>query len=143
MEDTRIFEIEQQQSQLDNLRRQLQASMERERSYKNEIAELQQKISRRYNSRKILFVLLCCVYFTNSSDFVHRYMAVKAQEKKASRREMQLERKVKELEEELHEAKEMLDRHFMVQQAKRAKVTRLLFISSLKSILKIINVLFP
>ena len=49
-------------------------------------------------------------------------MAVKVQDKKASRREMQLEKKVKELEEELHEAKEMLDRHFAVQQAKRAKV---------------------
>ncbi|XP_008211366.1 centrosomal protein cep290 [Nasonia vitripennis] len=96
VEDARLYEFEQMQSQLDNLRRQLQASMERERSYKNEIAELQQRMSR-------------------------RYMAVKAQEKKASRREMQLDRKVKELEGELSEAKEMLDRQFMVQQAKRAK----------------------
>ena len=49
-------------------------------------------------------------------------MANKVQEKKATRREIQLERKVKELEDSLHESKEILDRHFMVQQAKRAKV---------------------
>lgn len=51
-------------------------------------------------------------------------MAAKSQEKKASRREMQLERKVKELEDELHEAKEILDRHFLVQQAKKAKASK-------------------
>ena len=49
-------------------------------------------------------------------------MSVKAQEKKASKRETQLERKVKELEEELHEARELLDRHFIAMQMKRAKV---------------------
>lgn len=49
-------------------------------------------------------------------------MAVKAQEKKASRRETYLEKKVKELEEELHETKELLGRHYVAQQAKRAKV---------------------
>ena len=49
-------------------------------------------------------------------------MASKFQEKKASKQEMQHERKVKEMEEKLHETKEVLERYFLVQQAKRAKV---------------------
>ena len=52
-----------------------------------------------------------------------RLMATKVQEKKATRREVQLERKVKELEEELRESKEILERHFSVQQVKRTKVS--------------------
>lgn len=51
-------------------------------------------------------------------------MAEKSQEKKTTKREVQLDRKIKELEEELRENKEILDRHFMVQQAKRAKVSK-------------------
>ncbi|KAJ8673333.1 hypothetical protein QAD02_004595 [Eretmocerus hayati] len=100
VEESERFENEQRehelQTQVENLRRQLQASMERERSSKREISDLQQQLSR-------------------------KYMAMKAQERKVSRREMQLERKVRELDEELHDAKEMLDREFRVQQAKRAK----------------------
>ncbi|XP_011504729.1 PREDICTED: centrosomal protein of 290 kDa-like [Ceratosolen solmsi marchali] len=95
-EDPRHLEFEQSSTQLDNLRKQVQILMEREKSYKSNITELQQLLSR-------------------------KYMASKSQEKKVSRREMQLERKVKELEKELSEAREMLDRHFMMQQAKRVK----------------------
>jgi len=49
-------------------------------------------------------------------------MAIKAQEKKTSQREMQLERKVTTLEEELHKTKTQLDREYLAQEAKRAKV---------------------
>lgn len=59
--------------------------------------------------------------------YIFRYMAERTQEKKASRREMQLERKVKELEDELHNTREMLDQQHMVQQAKRAKVRSWIF----------------
>lgn len=51
-----------------------------------------------------------------------RYMAIKAQEKKTSQREAQLERKVTSLEEELHKAKTQLDREYLAQEAKKAKV---------------------
>jgi hypothetical protein len=66
-------------------------------------------------------------------------MAVKSQEKKASRREMLLERKVKEMEKELNETREMLDRHFMMQQAKRIKV----FLTFSKKKKNIFHQLFP
>lgn len=49
-------------------------------------------------------------------------MAVKAQEKKTSQREMLLERKVKSLEEELEKARVQLDREYLAQEAKKAKV---------------------
>ncbi|XP_011049830.1 PREDICTED: centrosomal protein of 290 kDa [Acromyrmex echinatior] len=85
-----------QQNQMDVLRRQLQSLMEKEKIYKNEITDLKQQLSR-------------------------RYMAIKAQEKKTSQREMQLERKVTTLEEELHKTKTQLDRENLAQEAKRAK----------------------
>ena len=48
VDDTHFYEYAQQtQSQLDNLRRQLQAYMERERAYKIELGELQQRLSRK------------------------------------------------------------------------------------------------
>ncbi|KAG5322462.1 CE290 protein, partial [Pseudoatta argentina] len=86
----------QQQNQIDVLRRQLQSLMEKEKIYKNEITDLKQQLSR-------------------------RYMAIKTQEKKTSQREMQLERKVTTLEEELHKTKTQLDRENLAQEAKRAK----------------------
>lgn len=49
-------------------------------------------------------------------------MAVKTQEKKTSQRETQLERKVASLEEELHKTKTQLDREYLAQEVKRAKV---------------------
>ncbi|XP_028048311.1 centrosomal protein of 290 kDa isoform X2 [Monomorium pharaonis] len=86
----------QQQNQIDVLRRQLQSLMEKEKMYKYEIADLKQQLSR-------------------------RYMAIKTQEKKTSQREMQLERKVTALEEELHKTKTQLDREYLAQEAKRVK----------------------
>ncbi|KAG7212966.1 hypothetical protein KM043_002306 [Ampulex compressa] len=86
----------QQQSQADLVRRQLKSSMEKEKMYKHEIADLKQRLSR-------------------------RYMAVKSQEKRASHREAQLERRVKTLEEELQKAQAQLSREFLVQEAKKAK----------------------
>lgn len=49
-------------------------------------------------------------------------MAIKTQEKKTSQRETQLERKVTALEEELHKTKAQLDREYLAQETKRAKV---------------------
>lgn len=49
-------------------------------------------------------------------------MAIKTQEKKTSQREGQLERKVASLEEELHKRKVQLDREYLAQEAKKAKV---------------------
>lgn len=49
-------------------------------------------------------------------------MAVKAQEKRTSQREILLERKVKSLEEELEKARVQLDREYLAQEAKKAKV---------------------
>ncbi|XP_014478395.1 PREDICTED: centrosomal protein of 290 kDa isoform X2 [Dinoponera quadriceps] len=86
----------QQQNQADLLRRQLQSLMEKEKAYKYEIADLKQQLSR-------------------------RYMAIKAQEKKTSQREAQLERKVASLEEELYKTKAQLDREYLAQEAKKAK----------------------
>ncbi|KYM95179.1 PREDICTED: centrosomal protein of 290 kDa [Cyphomyrmex costatus] len=86
----------QQQTQIDVLRRQLQSLIEKEKMYKNEIADLKQQLSR-------------------------RYMAIKSQEKKTSQREIQLERKVATLEEELHKTKTQLNREYLAQEAKRAK----------------------
>ena len=51
-----------------------------------------------------------------------RYTTVKAQEKKSSQREVQLERKVKSLEEQLEKAQAQLDRKYLAQEAKKAKV---------------------
>ncbi|KMQ92334.1 centrosomal protein [Lasius niger] len=86
----------QQQNQVDVLRRQLQSLMEKEKTYKYEITDLKQQLSR-------------------------RYMATKTQEKKISQREAQLERKVTSLEEELHKAKTQLDREYLAQEIKKAK----------------------
>lgn len=56
-------------------------------------------------------------------------MAIKTQEKKTSQREMQLDRKVASLEEELHKTKTQLDREYLAQEVKRAKVNdKILFI---------------
>lgn len=56
-------------------------------------------------------------------------MATKTQEKKISQRELQLDRKVKSLEEELQKTKEQLNRESLVHEVKRAKVlTRSSFI---------------
>lgn len=55
-------------------------------------------------------------------------MAVKAQEKKISQREAQLERKVTSLEEELHKTKAQLDREYLAQEAKKAKVRTTVYI---------------
>lgn len=49
-------------------------------------------------------------------------MAIKTQEKKTSQREVQLERKVTSLEEELHKTKSQLDREYLAQEIKKAKV---------------------
>lgn len=49
-------------------------------------------------------------------------MATKTQEKKTSQRETQLERKVASLEEELHKTKTQLDREYLAQETKKAKV---------------------
>lgn len=51
-------------------------------------------------------------------------MAIKTQEKKTSQRETQLERKVTSLEEELHKTKTQLDREYLAQEVKKAKVCR-------------------
>ncbi|XP_015607794.1 centrosomal protein of 290 kDa isoform X2 [Cephus cinctus] len=84
------------QIQLDLARRQLQSVIDKEKTYKTQIVELKQQLSR-------------------------RYMAVKSQEQKASQREIQLERKVRSLEEELHKAKMQLDREHLAQETKKAK----------------------
>lgn len=47
VEDSRRSEYEPTQAHVENLRKQLQAHIEKEKSYKNEIAELQQQLSRR------------------------------------------------------------------------------------------------
>ncbi|XP_043248630.1 centrosomal protein of 290 kDa [Colletes gigas] len=86
----------QQQAQTEIVRKQLQSLLEKEKTYKNEISDLKQQLSR-------------------------RYMAVKSQEKKTSQRETQLERKVKSLEEELERARTRLDREYLAQEAKKAK----------------------
>lgn len=49
-------------------------------------------------------------------------MATKSQEKKMSQREAQLERKVTSLEEELHKTKAQLNREYLAQEFKKAKV---------------------
>lgn len=56
-------------------------------------------------------------------------MAVRIQEKKTSQRENQLERKVKSLEEELYKARAQLDKEYLAQGAKRAKVCDILLIT--------------
>ncbi|KOC58823.1 Centrosomal protein of 290 kDa [Habropoda laboriosa] len=100
--ELRIHEItqnlnrDQSQQHTDSVRKQLQALLEKEKMYKNEITDLKHQLSR-------------------------RYMAVKTQEKKASQRETQLERKVKSLEEELEKARAQLDREYLAQEAKKAK----------------------
>lgn len=54
-------------------------------------------------------------------------MAIKSQEKKTSQREAQLERKVTALEEELYKTKTQLDREYLAQEAKKAKVSFQIF----------------
>ncbi|XP_076389728.1 centrosomal protein 290kDa [Megachile rotundata] len=102
--ESRIHEItqtfardqSQQNAQTELMKKQLQSLLEKEKTYKNEISDLKQQLSR-------------------------RYMAVKSQEKKTTQREIQLERKVKSLEEELEKAKVQLDREYLAQETKRAK----------------------
>ena len=53
-----------------------------------------------------------------------RYMAAKTQEKKTSQREVQLDRKVKCLEEELQKTKEQLNKEYVVHEVKKAKVVK-------------------
>ncbi|XP_066583263.1 centrosomal protein of 290 kDa-like isoform X2 [Prorops nasuta] len=86
----------QQENHLDSVRRQLQILMEKEKMYKHEITDLKQQLSR-------------------------RYMALKSQEKKTSQREIQLERKIKGLEEELERLREQAERDHLVRETKRAK----------------------
>ncbi|XP_015431660.1 PREDICTED: centrosomal protein of 290 kDa [Dufourea novaeangliae] len=81
---------------VDGVRKQLQSLLEKEKTYKQEISDLKQQLSR-------------------------RYMSVKAQEKRASQREAQLERKAKSLEEELEKVRAQLDREYLAQEAKKAK----------------------
>lgn len=119
----------QQQSQTDVARKQLQSLLEKEKTYKHEISELKQQLSRRlgkyYFSPAWYLVLHCSNETTFAIDrSCRRYMAVKSQEKKASQRETQLERKVKSLEEELEKARVQLDREYLAQETKRAKVMR-------------------
>lgn len=66
-------------------------------------------------------------------------MATKSQEKKISQREAQLERKVTSLEEELYKTKTQLDREYLAQEAKKAKVCIRI---SLYTLLSIIHCLF-
>lgn len=56
-------------------------------------------------------------------------MAVRIQEKKTSQRENQLERKVKSLEEELYKARAQLDKEYLAQGAKKAKVCHILLVA--------------
>lgn len=90
------------QSELDHLKRQIKSQSDKEKMYKEQITDLKQQLSR-------------C------------YMAKKTEERKVSNREMQLERKLKALEEELHKARIQLDREFRVQEAKRLKVRFIYF----------------
>lgn len=84
------------QSELDLLRRQHKSITEKEKMYKDQIIDLKQQLSR-------------------------RYMAEKSEEKKMSAREAQLEKKLKNIEEELNKARIQLDRDYRLQEAKRVK----------------------
>ncbi|XP_043268988.1 centrosomal protein of 290 kDa [Venturia canescens] len=84
------------QSELDQLKRQIKSQSDKEKMYKEQIADLKQQISR-------------------------GYMAKKTEERRVSNREMQLEKKLKALEEELYKARTQLDREYRVQEAKRVK----------------------
>lgn len=84
------------QSELDFLRRQHKSIIEKEKLYKEQIADLRQQLSR-------------------------RYMAEKTEEKRVSQRESQLERKLKNMEDELNKARIQLDREYRNQEAKRIK----------------------
>ncbi|KAK0175035.1 hypothetical protein PV327_008820 [Microctonus hyperodae] len=84
------------QSELDFLRRQQKSIIEKEKLYKEQIADLRQQLSR-------------------------RYMAEKTEEKRVSQREAQLERKLKNMEDELNKARIQLDREYRNQEAKRIK----------------------
>ncbi|XP_076288209.1 centrosomal protein 290kDa [Lasioglossum baleicum] len=99
--ESKVHEVTQtlhrdQSQHVDAVRKQLQSLMEKEKTYKQEISELKQQLSR-------------------------RYMGVKAQERKASQRETQLEHKVKLLEADLEKARAQLDREYFAQEAKKAK----------------------
>ncbi|XP_020710825.2 centrosomal protein of 290 kDa isoform X2 [Athalia rosae] len=84
------------QAQLDLARRQQQALVEKERNYKSQIVDLKQQLSR-------------------------RYMAAKTHEQKTSQREMQLERKTRSLEEELHNVKLQLEKEKFTHENKKLK----------------------
>ncbi|XP_046753485.1 centrosomal protein of 290 kDa [Diprion similis] len=84
------------QSQLDLARKQLQALAEKEKNYKSQIVDLKQQLSR-------------------------RYMAAKTHEQRTSQREIQLERKARGLEEELHTLKLQLEREKFTQENKKLK----------------------
>lgn len=96
------------QSELEHLRRQIRSQADKEKIYKDQIADLKQQLSR-------------------------RYMAAKTEERRISNREMQLERKLKTMEEELHKARIQLDREYRVQEVKRAKVGYQLFRHTIRS----------
>lgn len=85
-----------QQTEIDLLRRQQKSFSEKEKLYKDQIADLKQQISR-------------------------RYMAEKTEERKTSQRELQLEKKLKNMEEELNKARIQLDHEYRVHEAKRIK----------------------
>ncbi|XP_015122531.1 centrosomal protein cep290 [Diachasma alloeum] len=84
------------QTELEHLRRQHKSVMEKERLYRDQIVDLKQQLSR-------------------------RYMAEKSEERRASQRELQLERKLKSMEEELNKARLQLDHEYRAQEAKRVK----------------------
>ncbi|XP_046435026.1 centrosomal protein of 290 kDa [Neodiprion fabricii] len=84
------------QSQLDLARKQLQALAEKEKNYKSQIVDLKQQLSR-------------------------RYMAAKTHEQRNSQREIQLERKARGLEEELHTLKLQLEREKFTHENKKLK----------------------
>ncbi|XP_011300810.1 centrosomal protein of 290 kDa isoform X2 [Fopius arisanus] len=84
------------QNELDHQRRQHKSLMEKEKLYRDQIVDLKQQLSR-------------------------RYMAEKTEERKASQRELQLERKLKSMEEELNKARLQLDHEYRAQEAKRVK----------------------
>ncbi|KAF7992720.1 hypothetical protein HCN44_005064 [Aphidius gifuensis] len=83
-------------AEVDLLRRQQKSYSDKEKLYKDQIADLKQQISR-------------------------RYMAEKTEERKTSQRELQLEKKLKNMEEELNKARIQLDHDYKIQEAKRIK----------------------
>ncbi|XP_078036495.1 centrosomal protein 290kDa isoform X1 [Augochlora pura] len=95
--ESKVLEVTQPRDQsVDAVRKQLQSLLEKEKTYKQEISDLKHQLSR-------------------------RYMAVKAQERKVSQRETQLEHKVKLLESDLEKTRTQLDREYSALEAKKTK----------------------